>query len=244
MDERNVRGGLNMSEKVKIYHVETQEDYDDLMVKLEKQGYRWLSGYKPTVKNCWFENQEETVICLNVVIDREMHFSSLGYTKREYPDINIIKYKAKVVKRMEKVVVPQFVAEYIEKHYGTKPDVWDKADLIRDFDMYLECYGNPSLQKWVKNDDNFLTLITAIITNDYEVEEKKYYWRKKKEYLCVFEEQGDLYLNVNKETGKLFFESKTEIGIIQTTFTETEVKQLVSEEDFNKLERVEIDDVQ
>lgn len=40
---------------------------------------------------------------------------------------------------MEKVVVPKFVAEYIEKHYdGTVPTAWDKADLIRDWDTYID----------------------------------------------------------------------------------------------------------
>lgn len=234
-----------MSKKdMKIYHVETQEDYDDLMTELEEQGYMWKSESIPTFTQNWNTFKGNTYIALNKKSKR-LTYGYMGLADINYPDIPIIKHKAKGVKQMEKVVVPQFVAEYIENHYGTKPDVWDKADLIRDFDMYLECYGNPSLQKWVKNDDNFLTLITAIITNDYEVEEeKKYYWRKKKEYLCIFEEQEELYLNVNKKTGKLSFESKTEIGIIQTTFAETEVRRIVSEEDFNKLERVEIDDVQ
>lgn len=148
---------------------------------------------------------------------------------------------------MEKVAVPQFVAEYIENHYGAKPDVWDKADLIRDFDMYLECYGNPSLQKWVKNDDNFLTLITAIITNDYEVEEeKKYYWRKKKEYCLEFEYQhSSHYINFDTDDSKVFLDNREESNpFLITKLTEIEIRKLVSKEDFNKLERVEIDDVQ
>lgn len=145
---------------------------------------------------------------------------------------------------MEKIVVPQFVVDYIENHYGgTMPTNWDRADLIRDWDNYIKTSGNSKVKEWVKNESNFLSFIMAIATNDYEVEEeKKYYWRKKKEYLCVFEEQGELYLNVNKETGKLSLESKTEIGIIQTSLTETEVRRMVSKEDFIKLEKVEIDE--
>lgn len=145
---------------------------------------------------------------------------------------------------MEKVVVPQFVADYIENHYGTKPDVWDKADLIRDFDMYLECYGNPSLQKWVENDDNFLTLITAIITNDYEVEEeKKYYWRKKKEHTFDLEQRRPSYfINLDTDDGIVFFDDTEECSSYRTKFAEEEIKRLLSEGDFNKLEKVEITD--
>jgi len=33
---------------MKIYHVETQEAYDELMIELEEKGYKWLSGNKPT----------------------------------------------------------------------------------------------------------------------------------------------------------------------------------------------------
>ena len=42
-----------MEKEMKIYHVETQEDYDDLMIKLENEGYMWFSGKKPTDKNEW-----------------------------------------------------------------------------------------------------------------------------------------------------------------------------------------------
>lgn len=235
-----------MSEKVKMYQVETQKDYDDLMIELEQQGYKWMSGDKPTTKaHYWDKQRENTVIVLDDFDKYRITRGSMSWCKGFYSSTPIIKHKAKGVEQMEKVVVPKFVAEYIENHYGTKPDVWDKADLIRDFDMYLECYGNPSLQKWVKNDDNFLTLITAIITNDYEVEEeKKYYWRKKKEYSCNFEHhRSNNYLNLDGD-GRLFFSDKAEISLCTTKFTETKLRELVSEEDLNKLERVEIDDVQ
>jgi len=232
---------IEMSEKVKIYHVETQEDYDDLMIKLEDQGYLWISGDKPTAKNCWLECQEETVICLNEVIDREMRFSSLGYTKREYPEIPIIKHKAKGVEQMEKVVVPQFVADYIENHYdGTIPTTLDKADLIRDWDNYINVSGNLKVKEWVKNESNFLSFVMAIATNNYEVEEKKYYWKRKSEHSLKIEESGMVYLNYYATRNAVFFGSITDGIACKTKFTETEVKQLVGEEDFNKLEKVEI----
>ena len=36
-----------------IYHTETEEDYNSLMVELEKQGHEWLSGHKPTHFRYW-----------------------------------------------------------------------------------------------------------------------------------------------------------------------------------------------
>ena len=33
---------------MKIYHTETQEDYDALMVELERQGCKWYNGVQMT----------------------------------------------------------------------------------------------------------------------------------------------------------------------------------------------------
>lgn len=230
-----------MSEDVKVYHVETQKDYDDLMIKLEDEWYKWFSGKKPTDINGWVG--EETVIYLNESRDYRLTYGYISTARENYSDVRIIKHKAKGVEQMEKVVVPQFVADYIEGHYqGLKPGNWDKADLIRAWDDYIEGYGCSDLRKWIKNDGNFLKLVMAIATNEYEVEEKKYYWRKKKEYSFTFENQrSDNYLKLDVES-RLFFSDKVEFGFSTTKFTETEVRKLVGEEDFKKLERVKITD--
>lgn len=139
---------------------------------------------------------------------------------------------------MEKVVVPQFVADWYEAN--------------KKFTMYglLKCFEvgvkNEQLVYWIEaigKGEAQRVIAKMHLFQDYEVEEKKYYWRKKKECLCDFEEQDYMYLNVHKGTGALAFGNAIEISISRTLFTETEVKQLVSKEDFNKLERVEIDDV-
>lgn len=53
----------NKEETMKLYHVETQEDYDALMVKLEEEGCLWnYSGFKPTAYNMWTSALEDTVI--------------------------------------------------------------------------------------------------------------------------------------------------------------------------------------
>lgn len=143
---------------------------------------------------------------------------------------------------MEKVVVPQFVADYIENHYGgTIPTTWDRADLIRDWDNYINVSGNLKVKEWVKNESNFITFITAIITNDYEVEEKKYYWRKKKDhYLSIEYDEYPSYIHLALKE-KIVFVSKSKTGVqgYKAKFTETEIRQMVNEADFNKLERVD-----
>jgi len=84
-----------MSEGIKIYHVETQEDYDDLMIELEKQGYVWFSGSYPTSVNYWISSREETVIYLNENAFYTMTRGFMSALKNNHPDRNIIKHKAK-----------------------------------------------------------------------------------------------------------------------------------------------------
>ena len=84
---------------MKIYHTETQEDYDALMVELESQGCKWLSGRKPTetTKN-WKRNSSET--CVRV--DKKITiYDKKSYYTREYPRVPITKYKAKADEKMK-----------------------------------------------------------------------------------------------------------------------------------------------
>ncbi|HAC0304107.1 TPA_asm: hypothetical protein GYY07_15425, partial [Listeria monocytogenes] len=78
---------------MKLYHVETQEDYDALMVNLEEEGYRWNDKEKPTEYNCWNIFKKETVIVIEY--DINLGFASKEYCERVYPDTPIKKYKAK-----------------------------------------------------------------------------------------------------------------------------------------------------
>lgn len=83
-----------MEKEIKIYHVETQEDYDDLMIKLEGRGYMWLSGDKPTSEDCWAESERETIVYLNDIEEYKMTYGFLSAARNTYPTVNIIKYKA------------------------------------------------------------------------------------------------------------------------------------------------------
>ncbi|ECO1684247.1 DUF3310 domain-containing protein [Listeria monocytogenes] len=78
---------------MKLYHVETQEDYDALMVNLEEEGYRWNDKEKPTEYNCWNIFKKDTVMIIEY--DIYLGETSKEYCERVYPDTPIQKYKAK-----------------------------------------------------------------------------------------------------------------------------------------------------
>ena len=73
---------------MQIYHVETQEDYDALMVELKEKGYDLSYVRSPiffkTGKNCVF-----------VFYNMPIQVASFEYAKSEFPEIAIEKYKAK-----------------------------------------------------------------------------------------------------------------------------------------------------
>ncbi|EAE1298288.1 DUF3310 domain-containing protein [Listeria monocytogenes] len=78
---------------MKLFHVETQEDYDALMVELEEEGYEWNVKQKPTEYCCWKIFKKETVIVIEY--DINLGFAPKEYCERVYPDTPIQKYKVK-----------------------------------------------------------------------------------------------------------------------------------------------------
>lgn len=100
-------------------------------------------------------------------------------------------------------------------------------------------YGIP-----VKQNDREWKDITSAVFDGYKFESesnKKYYWRKKKEYLAWFEEekQNSMYLTLNDEDGRLSLSSSYENGYYRTMFTVEEAKGLLKD-DFDKFEKVKI----
>ena len=79
---------------MKIYHTETQEDYDALMIELEAEECEWFSGRKPTeaTKN-WKQSSSETCVKVN---EKMITFEEKRYYTLRYPGVPIIEYKAKV----------------------------------------------------------------------------------------------------------------------------------------------------
>ncbi len=73
---------------MKIYHVETQEDYDALMVELEGRDYNVMA----IKSNRFFAMQKTCVIVFDGLPARVV---SLDFASKEFPHVAIQKYKAK-----------------------------------------------------------------------------------------------------------------------------------------------------
>ncbi|MFC0232726.1 hypothetical protein ACFFIF_01830 [Vagococcus entomophilus] len=74
-----------------IYRTETQEDYNALMGELERKGYKWVGGEKPTERlSVWEDEKEDT--CVGFGIYGPVYYGSANwFTGRGY---KITKYKA------------------------------------------------------------------------------------------------------------------------------------------------------
>lgn len=78
--------------EMKIYHTETQADYDSLMVELEKRGVKWSPTRNPTETNHWSEFESQTGI---KVQDCILTYQGVEYFERANPETPVIKYTAK-----------------------------------------------------------------------------------------------------------------------------------------------------
>ena len=84
---------------MKIYHVETQQDYDALMSELEEKGCEWLSGRELTAFNYW--EQEKGNTCIKIS-GKYITFMNIEQSKKQHSNIPIIEYKAKGETKMTK----------------------------------------------------------------------------------------------------------------------------------------------
>ena len=110
---------------MKIYHTATQEDYNSLMVELEKQGFRWGSvcGKKPTEGfNYKVYKSETTITTFTDVIS----YSCVKDDMENYPDEPIIEYKAKKKEEtdnfIKELTVKIYYNEITKKHYNSYDD--------------------------------------------------------------------------------------------------------------------------
>lgn len=132
---------------MKIYHVETQYDYETLMIELEEKGYLWLSGDKPTSKDYWSEENS----CVRIS-GEDITSGSLDCYKEEYPNENIIEYRAKGTKMTQgkiKLELEEISHDISVSIYWGLKDISTVADdlsevkssaikLIEKIDEYLE----------------------------------------------------------------------------------------------------------
>ena len=77
---------------MKIYHTETQQDYDALMSDLEENGCKWRSGEKPTRLDKFKDSGKDTYIYEEHGV---VSFSDGDYFKKYHDNETLIEYKAK-----------------------------------------------------------------------------------------------------------------------------------------------------
>lgn len=144
-----------------------------------------------------------------------------------------------------KVVVPDFVAEWFENVSEKELDGNDVFRIIQDVlkvgdgqSTWNDYDVDGKLVSWVEeNEETFLKLIVNCTKgNGYEVVPQKYYWRKKKEHLAWFEEE--IYLTRFKfsDNENFVYILGSKVGSLQ--MTEPEAFHLL-QHDFDKFEKVE-----
>ena len=79
---------------MKIYYTETKADYDELMAKLEKQGYEWMSGEKPTESNMWLYLESDSTLKVDPS-DKSISMVGMDDARKRYPDALTVTYTAK-----------------------------------------------------------------------------------------------------------------------------------------------------
>lgn len=105
-----------------IYHTATQEDYESLIIKLEKLGFKWGSGEKPTEEFNYNKYTSETTIT-TYSDDDIIKYSCLKYEMEFNPGELIIKYKADKKQEtndfIKELTVKIYYNEITKKHYNS-----------------------------------------------------------------------------------------------------------------------------
>ena len=84
---------------MKVYHVETQQDYDALMSELEEKGCEWRSGVKPAQLDKFKVSGKDTCVYEEY---GEITISNIECFKKYHSDKTLIEYKAKGETKMYK----------------------------------------------------------------------------------------------------------------------------------------------
>ncbi len=81
-------------EQMKLYHTETQEDFDALLEELKNEGWTWFFGEAITQDDSelWERSEQNTVVHIE---EEGVSCGSLSYAKYLHPNIPIEKYKVK-----------------------------------------------------------------------------------------------------------------------------------------------------
>lgn len=141
----------------------------------------------------------------------------------------------------------KYILEVKEEHYGYTyfPKPIDKTQIVN---FKVVRYKTEGLLSSISNVPSLLTQeeINELpygfvkMFNIVEVEDTKYYWRKKQEYLCSFEDLKECYLNMWTNDNKPTLSTTREVSLYKTKFTEQEANELLGD-DFEMFERVDIE---
>lgn len=193
---------------MRVYHTETQEDFNALMEELEREGCIWRSGDKPTeLKNFWSRYGTEMVV---YVKNKDLTLGDIGSVQGVVP---IEKFTKESKIKSKVPVVPQFVADWYEQHrYKLEHSIW----------QYIYCWDvqkrKSDFYNFMKN-DNLKPIETLIKMKDgYEVEKEPLY------YVHFLEGIGG-YLNMRYD-GLMRTNGKDQDDEYKTQFTEAEIKSM------------------
>ncbi|EAG2419291.1 DUF3310 domain-containing protein [Listeria monocytogenes] len=114
-------------QKMKLYHTETQEDFNALLEKLKNEGCSWFFGEPITSydSRLWERKKQNTVIFLQ---EEGISYGTLSYAEDNYYDTPIEKYKAK-----ESLVEVDDVPEELSEATVEFSKICDEEDLTKLF---------------------------------------------------------------------------------------------------------------
>lgn len=230
---------------MKIYHTETQADYDALLIRLKELGYKYINGS---------EFSEERPYVIVWWTDMVMRSYQDLMEDEEFKSLPIIKYKAKVDEKMkftkenvlnltdkwienktvsfqdlqnqikelddtpEKVVVPKTVALFYEnvKHYKLE-EVFNQFEKTSDREV-----SNWYFNRKGRHDNNIANAQETIAKMDlygYEIE-------KEPQYIVSIMDLGiDRIILIKNKLGYSFELESENDGYWEVNFTEQQIKE-------------------
>lgn len=136
----------------------------------------------------------------------------------------------------------KYILEVKEEHYGSKyfpKPIECKQRVDTEAKFFYNVFINTEPSLLTQDEINELPYGFVNMFNIVEVEDIKYYWRKKKEHLCSFEDVNYCYLNSWLFADEIVLKNTVETSGYKTKFTEQEAKKLLGD-DFEMFERVDI----
>ncbi|EPR8280738.1 DUF1642 domain-containing protein [Listeria monocytogenes] len=193
---------------MRVYHTETQEDFNALMEKLEREGCIWGNDNLLTkLKHKWTIWRKDTVI---IVTKGAL---AILPKSRVTNDKLIVKYTKESKIKSKVPVVPQFVADWYEDN---KDDLEYKIwEYIRNWDEQ-DCYSN--FYDFMDYDYNEPIETILKMQYGYEVEKEQLY------YVQLIDNSLG-YLN-ERNDGRRSLSDTVQHDIFKTQFTEAEIKEM------------------